>query len=388
MAKFMDMAQKLLSILLILVVLIHELVDGKTIMKASNKTIVKTIKGDNDEIIDCYDIYKQPVFNDPLFHNHSIQIRPSSYPEGFLSNNLKTVNLTHSWHKYGICPEETIPIKRSGNSYNSMSMLPYKYYSDDGYVHRAKNQETTNSGEVAGIACFGDDFRGAQATINIWKPLTEDGELSASQIWVSSRDASEAIQAGWQVHPKMYGDNETRFYVAWRVDYYQTGCYDIRCKGFVQTSSTISLGASFETSIFNDTQYDAIFSIFQDQSTRNWWVTLQGVEVGYWPPFLFKQLSTKATRADFGGVIANTRNQGRHTSTDMGSGHLPSEGSIGVSSYFSQVKVIDGNHISKDPGTCSIIMTNPHCYGLKLDHKHLGGYGFFYGGPGFSYNCE
>lgn len=76
------------------------------------------------------------------------QIRPSSYPEGLLSNKLRTMNLTHTWHKYGTCPEGTVPIKRSINSYNSKTTLPFKYFVHDGYVHRAKNQETTNSGEV------------------------------------------------------------------------------------------------------------------------------------------------------------------------------------------------------------------------------------------------
>ncbi|KAI3854494.1 hypothetical protein MKX03_033401, partial [Papaver bracteatum] len=56
-----------------------------------------------------------------------------------------------------------------------------------------------------------------------------------------------------------------------------------------------------------------------DQSTGNWWVQYQGIDVGYFPKSLFKLLSTKATRVDFGGQIANTRKQGRHTSTDMGS---------------------------------------------------------------------
>ncbi|KAI3991859.1 hypothetical protein MKX01_012804 [Papaver californicum] len=322
------------------------------------RTIIKTIKGDNEEIIDCYDIYKQPAFRNPLFQNHTIQ-----------SSDLGRMNLTQPWHKYGTCPERTIPIIRSRNISSLKTMLPHRHFSDNGHVQAWKNdQEVQNPVE---------------------KPLTEPGELSTSQIWVTSHDAVEAIEAGWQVNPSMYGDNEPRFFVAWTADNYQsTGCYDIDCTGFVQTSSTISLGAGFTASVFNGSQCDATFSIFQEQSTGNWWVQLEGVDVGYWPPFLFKQLSTKATTADFGGVISNTGNQGRHTSTDMGSGHLPSEGNLGVSSYFQQVKVIDGNHTPKDPVTAVIYQINPNCYGLYLDHQHLNGYGFYYGGPGFSCNCQ
>ncbi|KAI3893157.1 hypothetical protein MKX03_020182, partial [Papaver bracteatum] len=344
--------------------------------------------GDNDVIIDCYDVYKQPAFNNPLLQNHTIQMRPTSYPKGLHSNNLGTLNLTQPWHKYGTCPEGSIPVTRSRNSYISEPMLRNNYFSDKGLVYQRENQEQAN------IILQGDDFRGAQANINIWKPVIEPGEFSASMISViASDDFAESINVGWQVNPALYGDNEGRFFVFWTVDNSKTtGCYDLKCTGFVQTSSTISLGAAFNPrsgSVFQGTQYHATFSIFQDQSTGNWWVQCQGVEMGYWPPSLFKQLSTKATIVKFGGEVLNTRNQGRHTATEMGSGHLPSEGNFGVSSYFSQIKVIDGNHRAREPETVLVYQTNPNCYGLSVDHgRHLEGYGFFYGGPGFSYNCQ
>ncbi|KAI3882679.1 hypothetical protein MKX03_031539 [Papaver bracteatum] len=378
MAKLIDVS---LLAFLILVVLIHESVEGRTIAKASNKAIIKTLKGDNDEIIDCYDVYKQPSLNNPLLQNQTIQMRPTSYPKGMDSNNLGTLNLTQSWHKHRTCPEGTIPLIRPRQN----------YFLDEGLVYRRENQQTTNSHEQAKIVLQGDDFRGAQATINIWKPVTEPGERSVSIISVAGDDAVEDINAGWQVNPALYGDNEPRFFVSWTADYYEsTGCYDSRCIGFVQTSSTVFPGCKINpTSVFQGSQKDVTFSIFQDQSTGNWWVQCQGVEVGYFPPSLFKQLSTKATIVQFGGAVLNTRNQGRHTATEMGSGHLPSEGNFGVSSYFSHVKVIDGNHMAREPEDVIVYETNPNCYGLSVDHgRHMESYGFFYGGPGFSYNCQ
>ncbi|XP_026440597.1 uncharacterized protein LOC113339565 [Papaver somniferum] len=322
MAKLIDVSRslRLLLAFLILVVVIHESVEGRTIAKASNKAILKTLKGDNDEIVDCYDVYKQPSLNNPLLQNQTIQ--------------------------------------------------------------------------QAKIILQGDGFRGAQAKINIWKPVTEPGEYSASIVSVAAGDdGGESINVGWQVNSALYGDNEARFFVFWTADNSKsTGCYDLKCTGFVQTSSVIYPGITFNPiagSVFQGTQYDATFSIFQDQSTGNWWVQYQGSEVGYYPPSLFKQLSIKGTAVHIGGLIFNTRNQGRHTATQMGSGHLPSEGKFGVSSYFSQVKVIDGNNIARDPKTVVVYQTNPNCYGLSVDHhQHLQGYGFFYGGPGFSYNCQ
>ncbi|KAI3854495.1 hypothetical protein MKX03_033402, partial [Papaver bracteatum] len=42
------------------------------------------------------------------------------------------------------------------------------------------------------------DFRGAQAKINVWKPLTEPGEYSASLISVIADNGAEVISAGWK----------------------------------------------------------------------------------------------------------------------------------------------------------------------------------------------
>ncbi|KAI3863831.1 hypothetical protein MKW98_031423 [Papaver atlanticum] len=69
-----------ISCLLILAILIYiilnpkELVEGRTISNVVNHAIIKTIKVDKDEIIDCYDIYKQPSLNHPSLHNHTIQV--------------------------------------------------------------------------------------------------------------------------------------------------------------------------------------------------------------------------------------------------------------------------------------------------------------------------
>ncbi|KAI3835683.1 hypothetical protein MKX03_015286 [Papaver bracteatum] len=112
MFKFIDLTRWLL----ILTIFVSEgLVEGiTTSMKAVNKAIIKTIKVEKDEIIDCYDIYRQPSLNHPLLHNHIIQLGPSSYPKGMKMDNLGTLQLTQTCHKYGSCLTGTIPIRRKG----------------------------------------------------------------------------------------------------------------------------------------------------------------------------------------------------------------------------------------------------------------------------------
>ncbi|KAI3949911.1 hypothetical protein MKW92_027216 [Papaver armeniacum] len=220
------------------------------------------------------------------------------------------------------------------------------------------------------------NFLGAQAKINIWKPAIETpNEISVSQIWVTAGDeeVKNTIEAGW-------------------IDGYQnTGCFNLLCDGFVQTTPDFCLGGSFtEVSYFNGTQKDANFSIHKDQIGGQWWVHVQGNPIGYYPSSLFTSLSMTSTRIHFGGEISNHKTKGRHTSTQMGSGHLPSEGRLKTSSYFNWVQVVDENNVTKDPENVKTIVTNPDCYGLEIDNEHhdTNGYGFYYGGPGYNNKCQ
>ncbi|MQL96401.1 hypothetical protein Taro_029075 [Colocasia esculenta] len=96
-----------------------------------------------------------------------------------------------------------------------------------------------------------------------------------------------------------------------------------------------------------------------DKVTGNWWLRLQGVDMGYWPKALFPYLLEGATYVDFGGEIYYRR-VGSHTRTQMGSGHFAEE-------------VEDANK----------------CYDLKVGRKTDGLWGqfFFLGGPGGSDQC-
>ncbi|RZC46123.1 hypothetical protein C5167_039071 [Papaver somniferum] len=173
--------------------------------------------------------------------------------------------------------------------------------------------------------------------------------------------------------------------------YLRSGCYNLLCHGFVKTTSNISLGCNFtEVSTFNGDQKDFTFSIQKDQSSGNWWVQLQGISVGYYPSALFTELSRSATKVEWRGEIVNLKNKGQHTSTQMGSGHFPSEGGLKTSSYFNRVQVFDENNMIKDPENFRTKSTNPNCYNLKIDDEHYGtnGYGFYYGDLVYNDKCE
>ncbi|RZC54762.1 hypothetical protein C5167_013619 [Papaver somniferum] len=192
--------------ILILTIFVKEgLVEERTTRRAINKNIIKTIKVEKAEIINCYDIYRQPSLNHPLLHNHTIQIRPSSYPEGTKLDNLGTLRLTQTWHKYGLCPEGTIPIRRKGKSYNPTLLRKHhnKKLSPNKTLVTSQSKNTVDDHIVHEYAIIGvqGNFFGGQAKINLWKPFTETNEMSISQIWVSAGEHEHlnTVEVGWQV---------------------------------------------------------------------------------------------------------------------------------------------------------------------------------------------
>ncbi|KAI3914131.1 hypothetical protein MKW92_023802 [Papaver armeniacum] len=313
------------------------------------------------------------------------------------TNNLGTLQLTQTWHKYGSCPQETIPIRRKGKNYNPTLLRKHHHPRLSLSSSRTSN-DTASDHEVYIITyhyfVLEGNFLGAEAKINLWKPFTETNEMSISQIWAAAGENKNinTIEAGWEVNQDLYDDDQARFFIVWTADgYVNSGCYNLLCDGFVQTSSNISLGCNFsEVSTFNGNQKDATFSIHKDQSSEHWWVQLQGISVGYYTSSLFTELSKAATLVEWGGEIINRKSKGRHTSTQMGSGHFPYEGGLKISSYFNWVQVVDENNMIKDPENVDKFVTNPNCYDLEIDDDNYdtNGYSFYYGGPGYNDRCQ
>ncbi|KAI3845213.1 hypothetical protein MKX03_024871 [Papaver bracteatum] len=367
----------ILAIFSFMGLVLKELVEGRMISDVLNKSIIKSIQVDKDEIIDCYDIYKQPSLNHHSLHNHTIQVKPSMSPTNMKLDNFGTLQITQTWHKYGKCPQGTIPIRR--NMKDSRSILSHKYRRPK-FSHYKMPSTVHSNGDRSGheyavIRVFGN-FLGAQEKINLWNPVVETPlEISVSQIWVRAGE----------------NDDLNTIEVGWEPDDYKTGCYNLNCEIFVHTSSYIAIGCNFtELSAFKGDQKDATFSIhkidiksiYRTKIVEIGGVQVQGIPVGYYPSSLFTQLSKTATEIDFSGEIFNQRWKNRHTTTQMGSGHFPSEGGLGISSYFNYVQVVDENNEARDPKNVMPVVSNPNCYDLKIDEKHKNGYGFYYGGPG------
>ncbi|WP_411025825.1 neprosin family protein, partial [Salmonella sp. s57402] len=195
------------------------------LLKRLNKPALRSIKSPDGDIIDCVHISQQPSLDHPSLKNHSIQMRPRYIPGGLA--NEKEGSLKQMWHLSGSCPKETIPIRRTTR--------------ED--ILRASTAITNQGGgiERAITHLEGGSYYGTNATINLWHPVVQtEVEYSSSQIWIKagSKDSElNTIEVGWQVYPAIYGDHNTRLFIRWTSDGHNlTGCYDLKCEGFNQTS--------------------------------------------------------------------------------------------------------------------------------------------------------
>ena len=108
--------------------------------------------------------------------------------------------------------------------------------------------------------------------------------------------------------------------------------------------------------------------------------------VGYWPAELFNHLTDHATMVEWGGEVVNTRPDGLHTSTQMGSGHFAEDG-FGKSSYFRNLEIVDSDNTLTSAQDIQTLAENTNCYDIKSSHDSDWGQHFYYGGPGRNPQC-
>ncbi|KAM7272315.1 hypothetical protein ACFE04_026978 [Oxalis oulophora] len=352
-------------------------------LKRLNKPAVKSFKIPNGDIIDCVKITDQPAFDHPLLKNHTIQLSPTFYPKmGHLSNQSKQSiqnPFTQLWQLSGTCPKGTIPITRTKKS----DILRASSIEAFG----KKDQSTYATGNT--VEGSGKHY-GSQSELNVWNPRVENpNEFSLSQTWIVGGDGVEIIEAGWHVYPRVNGDYLTRLFIYWTADgYKQTGCYNLKCPGFVQTNEKITLGGYITpVSSIEGERLSFRLTIWKEPNTHNWWLQLGEEVVGYWPSSLFQTYLTHgADVVSWGGEITNDKNGGMHTTTQMGSGYFGTEG-IEKASFTSNILVVDASNEFIQPPTLEIILTHPTCYNIATDPNESLGTHIFFGGPGRNSDC-
>ncbi|KAL4588402.1 hypothetical protein LXL04_001287 [Taraxacum kok-saghyz] len=329
---------------------------------------IKTIRVKNGDIIDCVDIYKQPAFQHPALKNHIIQMKSNHlHPTTDQTRTSSKVPL-QVWQQYGSCPNGTIPIRRTSNKNYQTNIHPSKVI-------------VTPHHSFSVVLTEGFSYSGAKATIKVWRPYVEStNDYSSSKVMLRNGPlrAFDNVEAGWTVNPKVYHDNKTRLFAYWTVDGMNTGCFDLTCPGFVQTSHEVVLGGDI-----SDLSGSLItIQISKDPYTLNWFLKYDNKEVGYWPGELFPILRHQANLVLWGGEVSSPKvGTHPHTATAMGSGKW-SDVIFSSSGMIKGILIEENSHPLKRPEHLFPSADEMNCYDAYLLDENSQEPVLFYGGPG------
>ncbi|KAG8381834.1 hypothetical protein BUALT_Bualt05G0014000 [Buddleja alternifolia] len=321
-----------------------------------------------------------------------MKMEKSASKEVFVGRNKGSpVTITSQiWHKSGNCPKGTIPIRRiKKNNISNVRKKAISLQFDKQFNESKKVYLLQTNHSLAFLHTEGYAYLGAKGDIQVWNPKVEsDDEYSTSQ--VALKNGLQGVESGWAVNPSVYGDRQTRLFVYWTADGSEkTGCFDLTCPGFVQTSNEIALGAAIYP-ISNPTglPYQIIMYIHKDPNTGNWWVQYgERINIGYWPQDLFGMLRAHANIVQWGGEVYSSRvGTNPHTSTEMGSGQFPDWVS-GESGSVKRMRVLGNNLVLKFPEWVNGYSDEYNCYNVYYIHDYVEDPEFFYGGPGKNPMC-
>lgn len=88
----------------------------------------------------------------------------------------------------------------------------------------------------------------------------------------------------------------------------------------------------------------------------------------------------------FGGEVVNSRSNGGHTGTQMGSGHFADEG-FEKAAYFRNLQVVDWDNNLLPLSNLHVLADHPACYNIRQGKNNVWGTYFYYGGPGRNPRC-
>ncbi|KAJ9554541.1 hypothetical protein OSB04_018586 [Centaurea solstitialis] len=361
----------------------------KAHLKKINRPFVKSIKSPDGDIIDCVLIHLQPAFDRPEL-NITVPLDPPEPSDGKKNAEIESA-LKQIWNAKGeSCPDGTIPIRRTSED----DILRSDHFSNFGKkINIITQNQNENGHEHATAHVYGGEYYGAKAALNIWAPnVSNPSDFSVSQVWVSTNaipnHLTNTIEAGWTVNPRVFGDYSPRFFIYWTGDeYFKTGCYNLLCSGFVQTTRKIALGAAIvPISTYDDTQIDLTIFIWKSPRYGIWWLKVGSDVVGYWPSRLFPDLGDHATTVMFGGEVFSYETS-PHTSTQMGSGHFSVEG-FKKSAYIRNMRVVDKELRLSSMSDVIVHADKAGCYDVTSGVADNWGSYIFFGGPGNNPNCQ
>jgi Neprosin/Neprosin activation peptide len=239
------------------------------------------------------------------------------------------------WHGNVMdCPEGTIPMRRVTledlTRFGTLQDFLRKGPRGAGRPPRASEPSTVPATHRWAHAYQNVDNGGGHSFLNLWRPAIGANQIfSLSQHWYvgGSGPSLQTIECGWQVYPALYGDAQPHLFTYWTADNYgSTGCYNLSCNAFVQTSSSFAPGMTVgPISVTGGPQYSMELAYWH--TGGRWWLYYQGTQgsnaIGYYPDSLYQggALAAHATEIDYGGETVGTT-----SFPPMGSGAFANQG--------------------------------------------------------------
>lgn len=251
--------------------------------------------------------------------------------------------------------------------------------------------------DTAGIA-----VTGGGALLNVWDPAmpAANDVQSISQIWLAGNSArgTETVEVGWEEQPPAgWGSKPIIFVYSTQDGYNQTGCHNLDCADFVQTSATNILGAMPPSGFSVAGGKQTTLAVeFQRNTDGNWWVRIDGEWIGYYKANLYAGDLARASATTSFSAGGETSTGDHLPSTAMGSGQFANAG------Y--RKAAFQANHFYRDAGLntyavqrLNVGIDNPACYTMAISgYQYTAGPGlsnataspemtsggFYFGGPG------
>ncbi|KAE9617139.1 putative neprosin [Lupinus albus] len=311
-----------------------------------------------------------------LYKLDYFQLKPS-----FEVTRTKSTRLSSIGIEEDLCPNGTIPIRRTTKD----DLIRAKMLSDPNVGILNKD---IRGRHYAGLNLNNDGTRyyAISGIISVYNlPVQNADQITSAYIYLSNQESvhdKNIIMAGWEVHPRVFGDGETYFFIRWADKTKNKGCTNLICPGFVQVEPRFHLGKPVDqTSIYNGKQFELKVDISQDSKTNNWWVMLNNINLGYYPGILFSKLDF----ANLGGWTGMTSTPAGIPSPPMGSGHFP-DNNLYRTCYFRQMSFQLSNRKNLGPGqdTYADTFRDSNCFGVEYDgwNDDIQGYSMLFGGPG------
>ncbi|NIJ80197.1 neprosin family prolyl endopeptidase [Xanthomonas cannabis] len=250
----------------------------------------------------------------------------------------------------------------------------------------------------------GSAVTGAGADLNLWAPAlrSADETQTISQIWIAGESASkqtQTLEVGWEAQPAGWGDKPIIFIYSTQDGYVRTGCHNLDCSDFVQTSTKHVLGAQPAAGFSTAGGKQTMLSVeFQRNTDGNWWLRLDGEWIGYYKAALYS--------GDFANGRVAYLSAGGEVSTDSGA-ISPRMGSGQFATAGYRQAAFQANHFYRDAAMAthpvqrlsSLRVEHPSCYTLALAgytypyalgsgvsrtslSPEMQNGGFYFGGPG------